>query len=489
MPLHPLKTNFTAGELTERLDARVDIDKYQNGASCLQNAVPMVHGGATRRAGTSYVSKGKTVGKKVRLIPFRVNQTTAYVCEFGENYIRFYKNRAVLRNVSSSPAANITLSATTGNITITASVGVFASTDLGREVQASGGRAVITGYTSATVVSATVLVDFGATSYLIGTWTYTGAPVEVTTTYTEAELRELRYAQANDVMYICHPSHPVAKLSRGAVDSFTFSDVNFQPPPVSEQPSTFAVQLTLSAVSGTTVTVTAASATFLQGDIGRQITWGVGRLVLKAYTSATVMTAEVLDTFASTTLPAGEWSLRGSPNCDLKFPKKSPVGLSQTVDSVIATYELLNGQWQYTTVSGADAFRSSDVVMYIVGLGGMAKITQFLNARSVQVEMIHSLTWTLNDPAIMIAGAWTLERPAWSASLGYPGAVCFHEQRLMFAGASVGLGVQTVWGSASGDFENFARGANNDDSVVYVIAANSLNIIRWMTSLGTLLIG
>lgn len=58
------------------------------------------------------------------------------------------------------PAANLTLSAATGNITITADAAVFGSGDVGKVLRGFyGGKANITGYTSTTVVSATVVPD------------------------------------------------------------------------------------------------------------------------------------------------------------------------------------------------------------------------------------------------------------------------------------------------------------------------------------------
>jgi hypothetical protein len=48
---------------------------------------------------------------------------------------------------------------------------------------------------------------------------------------------------------------------------------------------------------------------------------------------------------------------------------------------------------------------------------------------------------------------------------------------------------QTLYGSVSGDFENFGAGADDDDAVIYVIAANELNTIRWMAAMSHLLMG
>ena len=58
----------------------------------------------------------------------------------------------------------MTPSGTTGSITITASSATFASTDVDRLIRFSNGYAKITGFTSTTVVDATVKDDFDNTN-------------------------------------------------------------------------------------------------------------------------------------------------------------------------------------------------------------------------------------------------------------------------------------------------------------------------------------
>ena len=92
----PLQTNFTAGELSPRLSARVDLDRYANGAAVLQNVLVQAHGGATRRPGSYYVglTKSQAAGTHPRLIPFVVSNIAGYALELGQYTMRFYRNRA-----------------------------------------------------------------------------------------------------------------------------------------------------------------------------------------------------------------------------------------------------------------------------------------------------------------------------------------------------------------------------------------------------------
>ena len=89
---------FNAGELSPLLDGRSDLQKYYSGCRTLENMLVMSYGGATRRPGTRYIAPVKTASKKVRLIPFEYSIQQAYILEFGDQYIRFYKDGAQIES-------------------------------------------------------------------------------------------------------------------------------------------------------------------------------------------------------------------------------------------------------------------------------------------------------------------------------------------------------------------------------------------------------
>ena len=95
-------TNFTAGELSPRLDGRNDLAKYSAGCATVENMVIYPHGAAARRPGTQYVASVKTPAAKTRLIPFEFSTEQTYILEFGNQYIRFYRNNGQIES-SGSP--------------------------------------------------------------------------------------------------------------------------------------------------------------------------------------------------------------------------------------------------------------------------------------------------------------------------------------------------------------------------------------------------
>lgn len=89
-----LKTNFSAGEISPRLDGRPDLAKYYNGAAIMENNLIFPEGGFTRRPGLRMIAEVKNSAKQTRLIPFVFSRPQAYVVEAGEIYFRFFKNTA-----------------------------------------------------------------------------------------------------------------------------------------------------------------------------------------------------------------------------------------------------------------------------------------------------------------------------------------------------------------------------------------------------------
>ena len=218
-------TNFTAGELSPRLDGRNDLAKYPAGCKTLENMVVFPHGAAARRPGTQFISEVKTSSNKTRLIPFEFSTVQTYVLEFGNQYMRVYKDKAQVLSGGSAfeistpyltaelfdikfaqsadvmylthpshstrklsrtghtswtltevdftngpfldtniSTTTLTPSGTTGSVTITASANTFVSTDVNRLVRIGDGIAKITNFSSATSVTATTSTDFANTN-------------------------------------------------------------------------------------------------------------------------------------------------------------------------------------------------------------------------------------------------------------------------------------------------------------------------------------
>ena len=220
-------TNFTAGELSPRLDGRNDLSKYPAGCKTLENIVIYPHGAAARRPGTQFIAEVKTSSAKTRLIPFEFSTTQTYILEFGNQYMRVYKDKgqvlsggsafeistpyltAELFDIKFAQSADVmyithpshatrklsrtghtawtlttvdftngpyldtntsttTITASAHTVgtgrTFTASASTFVSTDVGRLIRFRDGYAKVTGFTDATIVTVEILKDTGSSS-------------------------------------------------------------------------------------------------------------------------------------------------------------------------------------------------------------------------------------------------------------------------------------------------------------------------------------
>jgi hypothetical protein len=393
-------TNFTGGEVSPRLDGRNDLTKYSSSCKTLENFIIYPHGAAARRSGTTFVAEVASSANKTRLIPFEFSTTQTYMLEFSNLKIRVYKdNGSVLEGdktitaiTQANPAVVTSNSHGYSNgdeILITAVVGM---------TQLNSKRFLVANVTTNTFeLTNKDGVDTDSTAFTAYVSGGTANKVfEITTPYTTAQLFEIKFAQSADVMYITHPAHEVAKLSRTGHTAWTLTDVVFTKGPFQDPNTTTTTLTPASASVGSGVNITASSVTginsgsgFLSTDVGRQIYFNSGYATITAITSTTVVVVDITIAFTNT----------------------------------------------------------------------------------------NAIT------------AWQLG--SFSDTTGHPSCVSFFEQRLVFAGTT--NQPQTIFFSKSGDYENMDANIGgtvaDDDAIIYTIASNQVNAIRFMTATRTLILG
>lgn len=240
-----IHTSFAAGELSQSLYARVDLDKYHVGAALLRNFFVDYRGGATTRPGTENIARvnpNPPAGGTgiVRLIDFTVSTLATYILEFGHEYVRFFTNGTqVLENAQSITAVSI------------ANPGVFSAPahgySDGQEVflNSLGGMSSLNDNNYLIFNSSTntfELTDLDGniiSTAALNAYTGGGTVARVytlTTPYADTDLAKLKYVQSADVMTLTHPAYFPADLARVTVNSFSYTLVSIgpimQPPPV-----------------------------------------------------------------------------------------------------------------------------------------------------------------------------------------------------------------------------------------------------------------
>lgn len=469
--VHPILPSFTTGELSPLMYGRVDFAKFASGLEVLLNYIVRPHGPVSRRAGSHFIAEVKNSAQFTRLLRFEFSTTQAYQIEAGNLYFRFYKNGGQIND-----GINVTISNVVANGTLIRVTATAHGYSTGNGVVISGVVGVPIAnqiWPQITVIDANTFDLVGST--FAGTYTSGGTvnkTVEVATPYLSADLPLLKYAQNADTMYIAHPSYPVYKLTRQSHTQWTMAAVNFLPPMTYEAGYSPAYTLTLGATSGFGVSITAgAGGDFQAGDVGRMIVLqgtGAGRAIIRTVATATTGTADIIDAFASVGPFAAStgWTMMGSPQASLTPSVSQPIHQITTL-----------------TTGTTNCFRAGDVGSYVRVNHGVCRITVFNSATSVNAEILDVLTNASASPA----GSWSIETSEWNATRGYPGAVCFHQQRLVLAGNTARP--QAFWGSNPGLPENFPLGPDDDDAYEFLIATNDVNAINWLLPTRVLLMG
>lgn len=98
----PMQTSFGGGEFSPLLNGQVDLDRYKQALEKCLNYIPSLQGGLVRRSGTKFVAETKTPSSSARLLSFEFSTTQAYILEFGDQYIRFYRNNGQIQSGGSA---------------------------------------------------------------------------------------------------------------------------------------------------------------------------------------------------------------------------------------------------------------------------------------------------------------------------------------------------------------------------------------------------
>lgn len=439
-------TNFRTGEISPKLEGRIDLQKYNEAAQTVNNMLVFPSGGVTRRPGTFFAGRSKD-GGKVRLINFEVSDEQAYVLEFGASYIRFYKDGGLLTEATT----NITAVTKANPAVVTAASHGLNNGDR-VFIKSVGGMTEINNleFTVANKTTNTFELS-GINSSAFTTYTSGGTVgkiVEVTTTYSVTQIFEINHTQSADVLFLAHKDHEPAKLTRTTATSFTLSDIDFTDGPWLDENDT-TTTLYASAATGSGITVTASASLFASSDIGRYIRF---REILEIEH----------DEWAASTSYANNVTVRYNGHV-----YKQVTGSTQTSGNTPPVH--LTGTETYGSISW----------QYLHDEHGHVKIVGFTSATVVTAD-VHEDQYgnsRLPDSAVGSSNAntrWSLG--AFGGSQGFPKAVGFYEQRLYFAGTTGQP--QTIFGSVSADFENMTPGTLDDSAVNFTIASDKVNVIR-----------
>ena len=93
---------FNTGEVSPDLYGRDDVAKVNSGCRVCDNMLLTIQGAAYFRGGMDYASRTKN-NTKALLLRFAYNNTDVYILEFGNQYVRFYRDGVQLKDNNHQP--------------------------------------------------------------------------------------------------------------------------------------------------------------------------------------------------------------------------------------------------------------------------------------------------------------------------------------------------------------------------------------------------
>lgn len=413
-------TNFQYGEISPSLVSRTDTPLYNNSAKKIENFFLRNEGGLLKRFGTSRIYEFDTTVDSSATQQLRL---VPFIFSDDERYIISLEN-AKIRVFQIDP--------TTGDVSL--------------------------------IQTITQDVDAAAIPF------------------TNAKLPELTYAQAGDVMFICHQTFMPRKLVRTSLTTFQFETLDFTDSAdgyrINQPYYSFqgvGVTLDPSASTGSSITITTSADYFdttgtqTGGDyldskhVGVVLRYHNNEILITSVQSATSATGDITD----------------------ELLVHLDVDAIETTDS--------SSDIHITFVNHGLSVGDSITISAAGAVGGIAA-NQINGTRSVtevidENEFVVTAGSSANDSTIgggspkIVTHAPTTEwgEQSYSSLRGYPAAVTFHENRLWFGGTIAQP--DGIWASKTASYFNFDVGnAEDDDALDLTASIGEINTIRHLVS-------
>lgn len=511
MPVYAGQTAFNGGEIAPELYQRTDLQKYASALRKCRNFIVKPQGGAYSRSGTKFIAETKDSTKKSRLVKFQFNysRSQSYILEFGHQYIRFYLeggqildsdvpveivspydqedifdlnfnqsadvlyithpdyptqeltrnsnvdweiNEFEFKNGPFNPdrrslnyGVNLSVSGTTGSVTITAPplTHVFLSTMVGalmsfpQDIEAqkvshtfnttTPSAISITGATKANPVVVT------APSHGFSN----GQSVDITDVNGMTQLNGNRYKVANKTTNDFQ--------LKSIYDGSNINGTGF---------STYTSAGHVILSPGSTVNPIGSSSSIMCKGVWRMITHGTW--------TGSLSIEKSIDN-GSTWIEIRSFTSKNDQNFN-EFDNEDEFCLIR-----VTCYDYVSGTIHVDLTS--DAFSHT----------GIVKITSYTGDRQVSADV----KVTIADASVNMT-TWYVG--SWCELFGYPTVSWFFQDRLFFAGTKGEP--QTIWGSKTGDYNDFGTSSTLVDSDAVAVSINSrqINPIQNVAVLGAVII-
>jgi len=445
----PNKSSFNAGEFSPMLSGREDLDSHQNSNQIMENMIGTPWGPAMRRPGTRFICEVKDSAKTVRLLDFEFGEEQAYCLEVGEGYFRFIKDQ--------------------GQIWVDATDAVIVNGDFGAGVSSwadvsTGGAATI----SHDATNGRLNLDGDGVNIA-------RAEQSVVTSKMGQEhvLRFRVLGAAGDVVQL-----GIGTTSGGA-EILAARDCSVGWYAVAFTPTASPFYVHFSNALGKTLQIDDVS---LIDDAPVELAGPLGEIQL-----ARVMHNQSADTLYVNHGDHPSMRLERRGHADWALVEIAFIDgpyLDENIDTALTlTPSAVTGLGETLTAS-KDLFVAADVGRLVrlshAATWGYARIVAYVSPTVATIDIKSDFG------AITATDTWKLG--IWSETTGYPVASTFHQERLVFGGASK-IRPSGVYASKPGDFYNMTPGGADGDPLAFNLLANKSQAIRWLASAKKLVAG
>jgi len=347
-------------------------------------------------------------------------------------------------------------------------------------------------------------------------------PAEIETPYLTADLYDLHFAQSADVMYLTHPDYEPRKLSRLSNSIWKLESTGYETGPFRLQNDDENAKISSTATTGSVTLTATGCAPFVDGTTGFEPTGSAG-----TDASNTGALFKIVQ-------PVSDLEYRGRFTEDYDADNTEDTswgdcgilyeGTTWTLVTTNTWYGTLEIQRNYN-LSAARTDSGWETILEFSSGGGAAAGARNVSTTGTQDDgdALYHIVFTVDDGGTLdisfttdqtehigivkitavastTSATGTVVRTlastdathkwsegAWSNYRGWPGAVTFFEDRLIYGGNTAQP--DTIWGSATGDYEDFLEGTDDDEAVNFTLSARQVNSIQWMTGKNKLLIG
>ena len=546
---YPIINNFSKGELSSRMEGRVDIQGYYNGCKIMRNCIMVAQGGAEKRPGTIYLGEVYNPGQgtEAKLIPFEVNDTEIYILEVGHHVTRVWDvqekeliqdpNRRLLTYNGGTGLTPVLGEVITGS-TSSAYGEIYRITSGSDGVSGSFILEIVTGGPFKDDEELTGSADFVAVA--------DGAEIEtdliLRTPYTSDDVSAIQYATTEGQIFFAHSGYPFQYIEKKD-DEFVLTQMNYEidlweAKEYTKGQVTFYDGSYYKAIMDTGEdSPEVGEWSKLDGHIGATPSgdieeWKGGDfstddIILyegkiyqakRNYSGDETCWPEIeIQEYAWVSgSEESEWVWHWDRRCITEkfWVCWNRLDYVDYIDEKYArdTVQVKNrwfisvglGAWVYYTLVKKEITSSKDNDPYwgdsltgVPGGTGTKEIKEFADDGEYDIdEVVYTDTYgmykclangTTSAPGEVVEWELINNNPFFSVENDYPASVAFMDRRLYLGGTL--HHPQTFYGSKIGQYNNFDKGIDDDDAFSFTIAAERSSRIKWMVGQDNLIVG